>query len=154
MATMPEGVAKSMQERAPKSHVFELWEKSRTFLYKSLAGYCHTDVLSEGAMTFPLLPLPCADFLGAPGLCYTSDELEAHRSNIQRLAQENPNYRYVIDKTVPPNLLLYGKGGQGILMIKTDLPNIAFIISEMNIANAFWDYLEAKSNTLPPPVWQ
>ncbi len=147
LATMPESVAKSMQERSPKSRIFEYWQKSSTSFTKGLAGYCHTDVLSDTAMKAPLQQLPCADFLGAPSLCYTAKELEAHRANIQKLASENINYRYVVDKTVPPNLLLYGRGGQGTLMIKSDEPNIAFIISEMNIANAFWDYLEVKAKT-------
>ncbi|NLV85614.1 MAG: hypothetical protein GX025_00125 [Clostridiales bacterium] len=154
LATMPEGVAKSMQERAPKSHILELWQKSSSALSRNLEGYRHTDVLSETAMTAPLLPLPCADFLGAEGLCYTSEELESHRANIQKLAHGNTNYRCVVDEAVPSNLLLYGRGGQGTLMIKSDEPNMAFIISEMNIANAFWDYLEVKAKTPPSHAWQ
>ena len=145
LATMPESVAKSMQGRAPESRILALWEKSRATLMQSLGGYCHTDVLSDAARNAVSLPLPCADFLGAPGLCYTSWELEAHWDNIQRLASENKNYRYVLNKTVPPNLLLYVRESLGALMIKSDAPNAAFIISEMNIVNAFGDYLEVKA---------
>ncbi|NLF79747.1 MAG: hypothetical protein GX572_00980, partial [Clostridia bacterium] len=76
---------------------------------------------------------------------YTQQELQAHWHNIRRLAAEKDNYRYITSKAVPPNLLLYGKGSLGALMIKSDAPNVAFAFSEMNMANAFWDYLEDKA---------
>lgn len=145
LATMPEKVAKSMQKRAPQSHIRERWEESRSALMRSLGAYRHTDVLSGATRGASSLALPCAGFLGAPGLRYTPRELEAHWDHIQSLASEHQNYRCKINPTVPPNLLLYGRESLGALMIKSDAPNTAFVMSEMNLVNAFWDYLEAKA---------
>ncbi len=141
LATMPERVAKSMQKRAPESRILALWEKSHASLTQNLDKYFHTDVLSGATRNALSLPLPCANFLGAPGLCYTSQELAAHWSNLQKLAMEYKHYRYILDNTIPPNLVLYGRENQDTLMIKSDAPNTAFIMSEKNIVNAFWDYL-------------
>lgn len=149
LATMPQKVAESMQRRAPESRILELRNAGNLALQRSLRRYCHTDILSDAAMNAPALPLPCAGFLGAPGLRYTAQELKDHWDNIRKLAAENENYRYVINRTMPPDLLLYGREGLGALMVKSDAPNTAFIISEMNLVNAFWDYLEAKARSAP-----
>lgn len=145
LATMPQEVAKAMQDRAPGSRILELWEICHFTLLRSLSKYRYTDVLSGAAADTAASPLPYADFLGAPDLWYTPRELRAHWDNMQKLAAENSNYCYTTNKTVPPNLLLYGKESLGTLMIKSDTPNVAFVISEMNMVNAFWDYLEAKT---------
>lgn len=37
--------------------------------------------------------------------------------------------------------LLYVKDDAGVVMAKADMPLAAFITSERNMVNAFWDYL-------------
>ena len=42
------------------------------------------------------------------------------------------------------NTLLYIKEDTGVIMAKTNSPETAFVISERNMINAFWDYMEKR----------
>ena len=67
---------------------------------------------------------------------------KAHIENLRRLEKQHDNFRVIFRSNLSDNTLLYVKDGAGAVMCKTDLPMSAFVISDSNMVNAFWDYFE------------
>ena len=146
LATMPKEVADSMQARAPGSFIRKRRDESTAALERHLESWHHTELVKQPTENTieSIIPLSCADMLGAPGLCYTPSELCAHQDYLRSLADRFKNFCVINVKDVPGNLILYGKENRGIFMSKTDKPCVTFAFSEPNMTAAFWDYLVSK----------
>ena len=57
------------------------------------------------------------------------------------LERQYENLTVVLSSELDFHTLLYVKDDTGVVMAKTDMPLGAFVISERNMVNAFWDYL-------------
>ena len=139
--TMPEWVAKSMQERAPQSRIYAQWQKASSFLSELNENTCYTELLPPFDRDASNIPLPRADLLNAPGLCYTDEEWRAHIENSLRFAEEHQWYRQIQHAGSPENIFLFGKDSRGFMVFKTNSPGVAFAITEANMVNSFWSYL-------------
>lgn len=141
LATMPEDVAASLQARAPESQIFSTRNQAAAGLSDFLASGRYTEIVADPSQDAGSIPIPFADLLGAPGLCYTPEEYRAHRANLVVLAKENKHYHLRKAGDIPGNLTLYGKEDRGILLCKNDAPGVIFAFDEQNMASAFWEYL-------------
>ena len=141
LATMPEGVAESMQERAPESRILDMRNQAAAALSDFLSSGRYTELIADPLQDVGSIPVPFADLMGAPGLCYTPEEYRAHRANLVVLAKENKHYHLRAAGNIPGNLTLCGKEDRGILMCKNDAPGVIFAFDETNMTSAFWEYL-------------
>ncbi|MGE4485841.1 MAG: hypothetical protein AB7C97_12105 [Oscillospiraceae bacterium] len=141
MPTMPETVAASLQKRAPESRILETRNQLAGALFKYLKTGRYTELLADPPPGAVDIPVPFADFLGAPGLCYTHEEYQAHRAHLETLKKQHKNYQVRAAENVPDNLTLCGKDSRGILLCKNDTPGVVFGFDEPNMTSAFWEYL-------------
>ena len=149
--TMPKAVADSITQRLHSSWPIKRREQATKSLAMILeTGHTLTEVLHlpnpetirQGKVYFPM-----CDLLDKPGLFYTVDEFKAHIENVILSLKTYENYHVVLSDAIPANQLVYVKEGVGVILVKSDFPNIAFTMSEQRMISAFWDYLEEIKGT-------
>ena len=59
------------------------------------------------------------------------------------------DYDVLLSDAIPANELVYVKEDAGVILVKSDLPSIAFAISEQRMVAAFWDYLSGLAEMGP-----
>ena len=137
LVTMPRSVAEAMQERSPGSLISEC--RRRMLELISLQPYTEiTPDMTQGISS----RVSVAQFLRAPELSYTPEEKLSHLENYSGFFFGRPDFRHIESDKIPEGILMYAKAGAGVIMVKTDSPEVAFFISEPNIGNAFWDYIK------------
>lgn len=148
LPTIPETVAASLQNRAPGSRILEMQKRLSGVLFEYMETGSYTELLADSPDGMNV-PVPFADLLGAPGLCYTHKEYQAHRAHLETLKKQHKNYQLHAVGNVPDNLTLFGKDSRGILMCKNDTPGVVFGFDEPNLASAFWEYLYRRAKVAP-----
>ncbi len=145
IATMPKSVALSMQKRAPKSKIVEIQEFSEN-LFKKIVGVSkytafYQSFESAVEMNEEELLVSFGDFLDAPELCYTIDELKAHYQNIRKLSMEFPNYEPVYVEKTLKRQVLFSLDDEGFILARPVYNNVMSIFMQDIIVNTYNNYL-------------
>lgn len=147
LATMPEDVIASLQERASGAPIAESTRSARMFV-RQLAKKARVTLVVPRSPAWALpdqnardLEIPCAGYFGCSGMLYQDDEMAAHIRAADRFVSESRGLRIVRASKVPANLLVIARENVGTVMIKTDAPCISFAFTEPTMTNAFREYL-------------
>ena len=96
----------------------------------------------EAALLTPaLLKPPLVEVFSIHDYTYTREQYLAHWERLRALEKQYENLTLTFRSELAGNTLLYVKEDAGVIMAKADAPMAAFVISERNMVNAFWDYL-------------
>lgn len=65
-----------------------------------------------------------------------------HIERVKQMEKRYTNLRVCFVSELTSNTLLYVKEDTGVIMAKSNPPKAAFAITDRNMINAFWDYME------------
>ena len=97
--------------------------------------------LELALLTPSRLKLPLAEAFSIHDFTYTREQYLAHWEWLKLLERQYENLTVTLSSEPDFHTLLYVKDDAGVVMAKADMPLAAFITSERNMVNAFWDYL-------------
>jgi len=105
------------------------------------------DTVKSGAV-----PVPLADFFGAPGLCYTADEFRMHLTASLQLLKTSPNYIIVLlspdsipkfsEAISPKSFSVIASESAGVILHNLYKPTTLFYTREQDMTVSFCEYLE------------
>ena len=142
--TMPESLARELTAQTGSEALFQLWEQSFALFCRNVQKQRITLTLLDpelALLTPSLLKLPLAEAFSIHDFTYTREQYLAHWEWLRLLERQYENLTVVLSSELDFHTLLYVKDDTGVVMAKTDMPLGAFVISERNMVNAFWDYL-------------
>lgn len=91
-----------------------------------------------------------ATYFGMQSLCYTEDDFRAHIQNIIRLLKQYDNYSLLLKNNSRfSSLQLMTKATSGIIFNKDYDPYLTFILTQPNIVQSVYYYLENVINDTP-----
>lgn len=142
--TMPESLARELTAQTGSEALFQLWERIFALFCRNVQKQRITLTLLDpelALLTPSLLKLPLAEALSIHDFTYTQEQYLAHWEWLRLLERQYENLTVVLSSELDFHTLLYVKDDTGVVMAKADMPLGAFVISERNMVNAFWDYL-------------
>lgn len=142
LITMPQWVARSMQDRAPQSSIYAYWTMFRDFFESLSSKKTYTEILPKPDISKVNVPLPCAGLIGAAGMTYTPEEWKAHIENSELYAKTYKYYKQVQAENIPDNMYVIASEDHYAFMIKTTAPEIAFAITESRMISAFCEFMQ------------
>ncbi len=141
---MPEKLVQELSEQTGNELLLPLWKRSYATFRKNIKKQRLSLALldPELALLMPQnLHMPLSELVGLKALPYTETQYLLQISRLKHLASQYENFSIIFHKDLAVKLLLYVKEDAGAIMAKEDSPMTAFVISEQNMINAFWDYL-------------
>lgn len=144
---MPEKLVMELAEQAGNETPIVLWKKSLAVFRKNIKKQRLSLTLLDpelALLTPDLLRLPMAEVFSIRDFTYTKEQYIMHIERLRHLEKQYENLRVTFRSELAGNTLFYVKEDAGAIMAKTDEPMAAFVISERNMINAFWDYLEKR----------
>jgi len=143
LVSMPEDLAERMFSGGRSSMLMDIHHAVSAAFTDQIGRNRLTELLTlqDAAGAVPFLQ---ADIMGTPGLCYSRKEYAEHLSNMLCLCRDHNNYRVLLCSEELPDMLLLGKDGTGIMMIKQSAPYTIFTFNEPNMTAAFWRYMNIK----------
>lgn len=143
--TMPQSVAKSITSRLNNNRITKRQQEG-SCAFKNIIenGYNLTEVLNLPALHSidkENFQCPVCDLYNKPGLMYTLDEFVDHLKAIVYNLKCYDNYNVYINGAIPENELVFIKEDLGVILVKSDIPTIAFSINEQRMISAFWNYM-------------
>ena len=143
--TMPMQVAVSMTKRLDNRWLAKRQELSNQAFFHMMEEHMQlTELLRLPPVEQVLageVDFPMCDLFDRPGLRYTPEEFAVHLESVIEKLKLYPEYQVVLADAVPANELIYVKEDSGVILVKLDLPSIAFAVNEQRMVSAFWDYL-------------
>ena len=141
---MPEKLVNELAGQSGSDALPELWKKSLSVFRKNMKKQrlILTLLDPEAALLTPaLLKPPLVEVFSIHDYTYTREQYLAHWERLRALEKQYENLTLTFRSELAGNTLLYVKEDAGVIMAKADAPMAAFVISERNMVNAFWDYL-------------
>ncbi len=144
--TLPESVAKSIQERYPDSKVYEAYQKLSVSLDKVVSTSKYVHMVQDPKTLFASgdekYLFPYGDFCGDENIEYTKEELLEHYKYLDYLQEKYPNFTVKYSERPLHDHLLFSMDSIGFVMAKTMGKNVVSIFMEDNIVSACRNYLE------------
>ena len=138
-ATLPQTVVGAIQLRNPNLNIIQLWQFATTAFSKQINDNCFIEITSLKQSNEYPKALPSV-FINTP-LYYTKEEYEEHLKHEENLV--NDNFKRILTKNIPNNLIIFAKNNHKVIVIKTDIPTFIFDISDSRLINAFFEYLSS-----------
>jgi hypothetical protein len=148
LGTMPIDVAKNFIGRSrisDKIGFLKLFQKGKSVFEGSLKKNIFREIIQIPDISMLKNGKARAFFFSIPeseGLTYTLDEYRKHLQSVIYFLENFENYHVsLINRQTAPGYEIFVKEDLGVILLKTDSPQLAFAISESNMTAAFWDYL-------------
>ncbi len=141
--SLPESLAKELSEQTGEEAFLLNWKKSVSVFRKNIKTQpLNLAILDPqiALLTPERLSPPMAELLAAGGLVYTQTQYLRSYEHLLKLEKKYENLSVMTKDDLTSNTLLYVREDVGVVMAKGDAPMMAFVISEHNMINAFWDY--------------
>ena len=142
--TMPEALVRELTTQTGSEELFQLWERILALFCRNIQKQRITLTLLDpelALLTPSRLKLPLAEAFSIHDFTYTREQYLAHWEWLELLERQYENLTVTLSSEPDFHTLLYVKDDAGVVMAKADMPLAAFITSERNMVNAFWDYL-------------
>lgn len=142
--TMPEGLIRELAAEKAAEDLIELWKKD-------LAAF--QDRIRTQKLTIILPPLDTVntrqEFIcfsensktKSQGITYSNAQYLKHIKHLKLFENQFENLKIKFKSDLPDNIIVYVKDHCGVIIIKANPPQMAFVANESNMTNAFWDYL-------------
>ena len=141
---MPEPLVNELAGQSGSDTLPDLWKRSLSVFRKNIKRQrlILTLLDPEAALLTPaLLKPPLAEVFSIYDYTYTREQYLLHWERLRALEKRHDNLTVHLSGDLDFHTLLYVKDDAGVVMAKADAPLAAFVISERNMVNAFWDYL-------------
>ena len=144
---MPEKLILTLSEQTGNEALISQWKWSLSLFRKTIKKQHLTLVLLDPGCTI-LTPDVFYPFSGelfsSNRFSYTKEQYLLHIDRLKQMENQYENLTIHFVNELADNTLLYIKEDTGVIMAKTNSPETAFVISERNMINAFWDYMEKR----------
>lgn len=142
--SMPETLVKELAQTIADDNLYTLWQSSHAVFMKLLKKQ-HLSLALLDPKIARLKPEALKPtVIGAPmpnPIHYTPEQYDQHIAYLQQLEKQYDCLSLTFRSDILADMLLYVKDGAGAVVAKTTVPPVAFIFSEPNMVNAFWDYM-------------
>ncbi len=141
--TMPRSVALKLQNRYPESKILEIQTKAEQFFKKHIISSKYTELIQAENLLVENdeLEFSFADFLGANGAKYTTEELKEHYKNIEKLKETYPNYNPIYIKKSLKKQLFFSLDNEGFILARPNNKNILTMFMDETIVNTYNNFL-------------
>ena len=145
--SMPDKLVRELSAKAGNDVLTAQWKQSLSRFRKYIKKQHLTLVLLDPECTI-LTPDVFYPFSGelfsSNRFSYTKEQYLLHIDRLKQMENQYENLTIHFVNELAGNTLLYIKEDTGVIMAKTNSPETAFVISERNMINAFWDYMEKR----------
>lgn len=144
---MPEKLVRELAEQTESETLEVLWKRSLAVFRRNIKKQRLSLALlnPELALLTPdALRPPMVEVFSIHDLTYTKEQYIMHIERLRQMEKQYENLSVNFRSEIADNTLLYMKEDTGVIMAKADAPVAAFVISERNMINAFWDYMEKR----------
>lgn len=145
--SMPDKLVRELSAKAGNDVLTAQWKQSLSRFRKYIKKQHLTLVLPDPECTI-LTPDVFYPFSGelfsSNRFSYTKEQYLLHIDRLKQMENQYENLTIHFVNELADNTLLYIKEDTGVIMAKTNSPETAFVISERNMINAFWDYMEKR----------
>ena len=141
---MPEELVRTLTKDGADGSLVECWKESVIAFCKNIKRYRlhvivpHPDMLEKNNMS---LRLPLAAVFGAGEIRLSPEQYRAHWDRLLYLEKRHENLTVHARGEDKLGSLLYIKEDAFALMARPEAPTAAFYVSEPNMVNAFWAYM-------------
>lgn len=149
--TMPKKLTIELSKQHNCPQLLEVWEKAYISFKNTVKSSAITEMvlpLSLGLTHPDLLIFPLCNAISCEQFCYTKDQYEEHFNHMLLLEKQHENFTVLQNAKLDTNTLIYVKEGYKAVISKANAPSIVFMINELNMINAFWDYLKFDAERL------
>ncbi len=149
--SMPKKLAIELAKQHHCPQLLDVWEKSYSSFKSTVKSNAIIEMilpLNLGLMCPDLLTFPLCNAIGCEQFSYTKEQYEEHFNHLLFLEKQYKNLKVLQNAKLDTNTLIYIKEGCKAVIAKADTPSIVFMINELNMINAFWDYLKFDAERL------
>ena len=143
--SMPDKLVRELSAKAGNDVLTAQWKQSLSRFRKHIKKQHLTLVLPDPECTIlaPDVHYPFSgELFSSNRFSYTKEQYLLHIDRLKQMENQYENLTIHFVNELAGNTLLYIKEDTGVIMAKTNSPETAFVISERNMINAFWDYME------------
>lgn len=144
---MPEKLVRLLSKQAGNESLYEQWKQSLADFKKHIKRQHLSLVLLDPKCAIHT-PYQFHPFVGELfsdcTFKYSKEQYLLHIESLIQMKEHYENLDVFFVNDVPENTVLYIKEDTGVIMANIGLPKIAFVFTERNMLNAFWDFMEKR----------
>ncbi len=142
---LPEKLAQELSKQSGNESLLLKWQQSLAIFRKNIKKSRLTLVLLDPSCVLPATDAFClsiSELFSGCDIAYTKEHYLMHIERVKQMEKRYTNLRVCFVSELASNTLLYVKEDTGVIMAKSNPPKAAFAITDRNMINAFWDYME------------